>query len=123
VEEAAEVHDTAAKAGTVFMEGFHYLMVHDELRMSWREVGTRGEATAVNFVLPYQDDRIRVRTSVGERVEEIGRRSSYAYQLDAYAAHLRHGEPLPLDADDALATMRMIDECCRKAGFAVRPRS
>ncbi len=64
-----------------------------------------------------------VRTEAGERTEELGRRSSYAYEIDAFAAHVRHGEPLPIDAEDALATMRLIDECYGKAGFAPRPRS
>ncbi|WP_406335583.1 Gfo/Idh/MocA family protein [Streptomyces sp. NBC_00203] len=98
-------------------------MAHDTWRMSCRVVGTRGEATAVNFVQPHLDDRVLVRTAAGERVEELGRRSSYTYQLDAFAAHLRNGAPLPLDAEDALATMRLIDACYVAAGFAPRPRT
>ncbi|MER6129669.1 Gfo/Idh/MocA family oxidoreductase, partial [Streptomyces sp. NPDC001795] len=98
-------------------------MVHDTWQATCRVVGTRGEATALDFVLPHQDDRVVVRTQSGERTEELGRRSSYTYQLEAFAAHLRDGAPLPLDAEDALATMRIIDECYEKAGFAPRPRS
>jgi len=33
-------------------------MAGEYLRMSCRIVGSRGEATAANFVLPHQDDRI-----------------------------------------------------------------
>ncbi|MFD6292231.1 Gfo/Idh/MocA family protein, partial [Streptomyces sp. NPDC060205] len=98
-------------------------MAHDGWEMSCRIVGSHGEATAVNFVQPHLDDRVRVRTASGERVEMLGRRSSYTYQLEAFAAHLRRGAPLPLDADDALATMRLIDECYRSAGFPLRPRT
>ncbi|MEU9448823.1 Gfo/Idh/MocA family oxidoreductase [Streptomyces sp. NPDC048277] len=98
-------------------------MAYHEWRMSCRVVGTRGEATAVNFVQPHLDDRVVVRTPAGERTEELGRRSSYTYQLEAFAAHLRHGATLPLDAEDALTTMRLIDECYRAAGFPVRPRT
>ncbi|MEV6174026.1 Gfo/Idh/MocA family oxidoreductase [Streptomyces sp. NPDC051954] len=98
-------------------------MAHEPRQMSFRVVGSRGEATAVNFVQPHLDDRVVVRTAAGERTEELGRRSSYTYQLEAFAAHLRHGEPLTLDADDALATMRLIDDCYRAAGFPVRPRT
>ncbi|GAA3805877.1 Gfo/Idh/MocA family protein [Streptomyces chiangmaiensis] len=98
-------------------------MVDDTWQATCRVVGTRGEAVAPDFVLPHQDDRVVVRTEAGERTEELGRRSSYAYEFDAFAAHVRHGEPLPLDAEDALATMRLIDECYEKAGFAPRPRS
>ncbi|MET7889935.1 Gfo/Idh/MocA family protein [Streptomyces mirabilis] len=98
-------------------------MAHHTWQMSCRVVGSRGEATAVNFVQPHLDDRVVVRTAAGERTEELGRRSSYTYQLEAFAAHLRRGTPLTLDADDALATMRLIDDSYRAAGFPVRPRT
>ncbi|MFF4521145.1 Gfo/Idh/MocA family protein [Streptomyces bluensis] len=98
-------------------------MAHHEVRFSCRIVGSRGEATALNFVQPHLDDRVVVRTAAGERTEELGRRSSYTYQLDAFAAHLREGAPLALGADDALTTMRLIDDCYRAAGFPVRPRN
>jgi predicted dehydrogenase len=98
-------------------------MAFDGLRMSCTVTGSRGEATAANFVLPHADDRVTVRTAAGERVEELGRRPSYAYQLEAFAAAVRHGAPLPLDAEDALATMRIVDDAYRAAGFAPRPRT
>ncbi|MFF3656634.1 Gfo/Idh/MocA family protein [Streptomyces olivochromogenes] len=98
-------------------------MAHDTWQMSCRVVGSRGEATAVNFVQPHLDDRVVVRTAAGERTEELGRRSSYTYQLEAFAAHLRRGTPPVLDADDALTTMRLIDDSYRAAGFPVRPRT
>ncbi|SFF96885.1 Gfo/Idh/MocA family protein [Streptomyces mirabilis] len=98
-------------------------MAHHTWQMSCRVVGSRGEATAVNFVQPHLDDRVVVRTAAGERTEELGRRSSYTYQLEAFAAHLRRGTPLTLDAHDALTTMRLIDDSYRAAGFPVRPRT
>ena len=98
-------------------------MAYDGLEMSCRIVGTRGEALAPNFVLPHLDDRVVVRTADGERTERLGTRSSYTYQLEAFAARVREGAPLPLDADDALATMTLIDACYRAAGFEPRPRT
>ncbi|MFI9828668.1 Gfo/Idh/MocA family protein [Streptomyces sp. NPDC051913] len=98
-------------------------MAYDGLDMSCRIVGSRGEATATNFVLPHLDDRVVVRTADGERTERLGTRSSYTYQLDAFAARVREGTPLPLDADDAVATMELIDAGYRAAGFEPRPRS
>jgi predicted dehydrogenase len=98
-------------------------MAYGELEMSCRIVGSRGEALAPNFVLPHQDDRVVVRTGEGERVERLGTRSSYTYQLDAFAARVRAGAELPLDADDALATMTLIDACYAAAGFRPRPRT
>ena len=98
-------------------------MAYDRLEMSCRIIGSRGEALAPNFVLPQMDDRIVVRTAHGERTERLGTRSSYTYQLEAFAARVRKGTPLPLDADDALATMTLIDESYRAAGFEPRPRT
>lgn len=98
-------------------------MANPQLQFSCRIVGSRGEASAMNFVQPHVDDRVVVRTAAGERTEELGRRSSYTYQLDAFAAHLRQGASLALDAGDALTTMRLIDDCYRAAGFPLRPRT
>lgn len=92
-------------------------------RMTYRIVGDRGEATAADFVAPHLDDRVVVTTRAGQRVEGLGRRSSYTFQLEAFAAHLREGAPLPIDIDDAVETMTLIDGCYRAAGFSPRPRS
>ncbi|MFE0476454.1 Gfo/Idh/MocA family protein [Streptomyces sp. NPDC058947] len=98
-------------------------MAYEGLDMSIRIVGSRGEATAANFVLPQLDDRVVVRTAEGERTEHLGTRSSYTYQLEAFAARVRDGASLPLDADDAVTTMELIDACYRRAGFEPRPRT
>jgi predicted dehydrogenase len=98
-------------------------MAYDKLEMSCRIVGSRGGARAPNFVLPQMDDRIVVRTAQGERTERLGTRSSYTYQLAAFAARVREGAALPLDADDAVATMTLIDASYRAAGFGPRPRT
>ena len=90
-------------------------------RYHCRIIGSRGEATALNFVEPHHDDRIIVTTAAGTRTEELGRRSSYTYQLEAFAAHLRNGAPLPTGADDAVANMQLIDDCYRAAGLPPRP--
>jgi predicted dehydrogenase len=92
-------------------------------RYRCRIIGSRGEAAAVNFVEPHHDDRVIVTTAAGTRTEELGRRSSYTYQLEAFAAHLRDGAPLPTDADDAVANMQLIDNCYRAASLTPRPAS
>ncbi|MDQ0381899.1 Gfo/Idh/MocA family protein [Amycolatopsis thermophila] len=98
-------------------------MAADEVTFALNVTGTRGEATAVNYVRPDSDDRILVRTPDGDRVEHPGRRPSYSFQLEAFAAHVREGAPLRNDPADAVATMTLIDECYRAAGFPVRPRA
>lgn len=96
-------------------------MAAESERMTLRIVGTAGEASAANYVLPHHDDRVLVSTGSEERVERLGTRPSYWYQLDAFAAAVLDGAPLLLDADDAVATMELIDECYRAAGFQPRP--
>ncbi|MFF4029071.1 Gfo/Idh/MocA family protein [Streptomyces sviceus] len=98
-------------------------MAYDRLEMSCRIIGSRGEAFAPNFVLPHTDDRVVVRTAAGERTERLGTRSSYTYQLEAFADRVRGGAPLPLDPDDAASTMTVIDTAYRAAGFEPRPRT
>jgi predicted dehydrogenase len=98
-------------------------MVADQLEFSCRLVGSRGQAFAPNFVQPHVDDRVIITTPEGERTEHPGTRSSYTYQLEAFAAAVREGAPLPLDADDAVANMRLIDACYEAAGLSPRPRA
>lgn len=97
-------------------------MAYTGLEMSCRIIGSRGEVLAPNFVLPHRDDRVVVRTGDSERTERLGTRSSYTYQLEAFADRVRGGTPLPLDADDAVTTMTLIDAAYRAAGFEPRPR-
>jgi predicted dehydrogenase len=97
-------------------------MASDRRLMTYRVVGSRGEAVVVNFVEPHRDDRLLVRTPAGERVEHHGTRSSYTYQLEAFARSVREGAPFPVGVDDAVATMRMVDACYTAAGLRPRPR-
>lgn len=98
-------------------------MAFEEVVMTCRLVGSDGEAAAANFVLPHLDDRITVRTAAGERVERLGTRPTYEFQLEAFAAAVLDGDPLPIGADDAVETMELIDACYRAAGMELRPRS
>ena len=101
----------------------HSSMAAEEVRMTARLVGGAGEVRAANFVLPHRDDRLRITAGGVEREERPGLRPSYAYQLEAFAAAVRDGVPVPTDADDAVATAELIDDCYRASGFDLRPRS
>lgn len=90
---------------------------------SCRVIGSLGEATITNFVLPNVDDRLFVRSNQGERVEHLGTKSSYTYQLEAFTALIREGVPMPTDSSDAVATMQLIDQCYRAIGLELRRRS
>ncbi len=96
-------------------------MAGDETQMSCRIVGSRGEAMAPNFVLPQLDDRLFVSTQTGRRVETLGRRPSYTYQLEAFTTWVRGGAAMPTDSDDAVATMTLVDACYAAVGLEPRP--
>ena len=51
----------------------------------------------------------------------MGSRSSYTYMLEAMRGLLRDGTPMVTDADDAVATMQMIDDLYVAAGMQIRP--
>jgi predicted dehydrogenase len=93
----------------------------DDWCMTLRLVGSTGELTVADYVQPHKDDRVIVTSRAGTRTEELGKRSSYCYQLEAVRAHLRDGRPLPIDADDAVENAEMIDAIYAAAGFAPRP--
>jgi predicted dehydrogenase len=96
-------------------------MAAEDVEFSLKIVGTRGEAFAPFFVLPHNDDRVTVTTKEDTWVEHRGTRTSYTYQLDAFAAAIRNGTPVLTDAEDALATMELIDTCYQTAGLSPRP--
>jgi predicted dehydrogenase len=92
----------------------------DLLRIGARVVGERGELRLLNPVAPQLPRRLTVRSEGGRRTEKISRRSTYAYQLDAFVAAVRHGEPVLTSAQDAVATMTVIDAIYAAAGLPLR---
>jgi predicted dehydrogenase len=123
--EAREVRDAATAAGVTLLEGFHYL--HHPVTRRLHELLATGELgqlrrVEVDLVIPApSDDDPRWSLELaGGALMDLG---CYALHLEALRAHLRDGAPLPIDADDALATMELIDACYRAAGFQPRPRT
>ncbi|MDF2824685.1 MAG: oxidoreductase [Mycobacterium sp.] len=95
-------------------------MVSDAYRFTLRVFGSRGDVLVHDFIRPSTDDRISITTAAGTHVEALGRRATYTYQLEAFAAHVRDGAPLPIDTSDAVANMALIDDAYRAAGMAPR---
>jgi predicted dehydrogenase len=52
--------------------------------------------------------------------ERVRGEPTYDAQLRAFAAAVATGAPFPTTADDAVATMRLIDDVYRAAGLATR---
>jgi len=102
--------------------------------------GSEGELVIPSFPLPHQDDRLILRhTAAAPRarrrpdeaadltsereddvVEHLGNRSSYTYQLEAFAAAVRGGAPVVTDAEFAVRNMALVDASYTAAGLPVR---
>lgn len=95
-------------------------MVAEAFSFNLKVVGTKGDALAHDFIKPHTDDRITIRTAAGTRVEHLGTRASYTYQLEAFAAHVLDRVPLPIGVDDAVQNMHYVDAAYRAAGMSPR---
>jgi predicted dehydrogenase len=93
------------------------------LEISARVIGERGELRLFNPVTPHFVHRLAVRSADGKRVERFSRRPSYAYQLDAFAAAIRRGEPVKTTPEDAIENMTVIDAIYQEAGLPLRQPS
>ena len=93
------------------------------LQISAHVVGDRGELRVLNPVLPQLFHRLSVRSADGKRSERFSRRTSYAYQLDAFAAAVLRGEPVKTTPEDAIQNMTVIDAIYRAAGLPLREPS
>ncbi len=93
------------------------------LEISARVIGERGELRLFNPVTPHFVHRLAVRSAEGKRVERFSRRPSYAYQLDAFAAAVRRGEPVKTTPEDAIENMTVIDAIYQAAGLPLRQPS
>lgn len=95
-------------------------MVAPEYSFTLRIAGQDGELLVHDFIRPNDDDRITVRTAGGERVERLGTRASYTYQLEAFADHVQNGAALPFGIADAVTNMAYVDAAYRAAGLQPR---
>jgi predicted dehydrogenase len=87
---------------------------------SMTATGSLGRALLVNFIHVHEDDRLILTTHDGERVEHLGTKSTYTYQLEAFTAAVREGRPFLTTPSDAVANMHLIDACYRVAGLHPR---
>lgn len=95
-------------------------MVSDHHSFHIRIVGTAGDLLVHDFIKPNEDDRLTINRPAGTVVERLGTRPSYTYQLEAFAANVEHGTPLPFGTADAVANMGFIDDAYRAAGMQPR---
>jgi predicted dehydrogenase len=93
------------------------------LKISARAVGDRGELRVLNPLAPHGFHRFTTRISGRKQRERFPRRSTYAYQLDAFCDAVVRGESTAnlTPPSDSVATMRLIDQIYEAAGLALRP--
>lgn len=92
----------------------------DLLRMTAKLTGDRGVLHVVNPVMPHSFHRLSIRSADGKRVERFSRRTSYAYQLEAFAGSVLRGEPVKTTPEEAVENMTVIDAIYSAAGLPLR---
>jgi predicted dehydrogenase len=93
---------------------------HRLLRFSVRVTGTKGEMRVLNFLAPQYYNRLSVRIGGRRTHERVRGEPTYVGQLRAFVAAIRDGNPVLTSADDAVATMRLIDTIYGAAGMQIR---
>jgi len=89
-------------------------------RASAKVVGDRGQLRYLSPAAPNIFPRLSIRSADGKRVERFPRRTTYAYQLEAFAAAVLRGEPVKTTPEDAIENMAVIDAIYRAAGLPIR---
>jgi predicted dehydrogenase len=90
------------------------------LNISLSVVGSLGEMRVINPIAPQAWHRLTVKTAKGKRSENLGKRATYSYQLDAFTAACLRGEPVLTPIEDGVRNMAIIDDVYRAAGLPVR---
>jgi predicted dehydrogenase len=113
---SAQLTFPSGHTGAVHCSMWSSSLLHVEARVT----GDEGTMRAFNPVAPQAFSWLTVRSARGRRREFPVRRSTYAYQLDAFCDSVLRGAPVRTTADDAVANMRVIDAVYEAAGM--RPR-
>jgi predicted dehydrogenase len=89
-------------------------------RFSIRVTGTRGEMRVMNFIAPQYFNRLAVTVDGRKTTERVRGEASYTAQLRAFRAAVVDGGPVLTPPEDAIRTMRLIDDIYRAAGMRLR---
>ncbi|MCV7175828.1 Gfo/Idh/MocA family protein [Mycolicibacterium sphagni] len=92
-------------------------------RASAKIVGDDGELRWLSPAAPNVFPLLSVRSANGRRSERFSRRTTYSFQLQAFADSVLRGEPVRTSPQDAVENMSVIDEVYRAAGLPIRKPS
>ncbi len=90
------------------------------LRLDAKAVGDAGVMRVFNYASPQHYNRLTVAADAYTRRERVSGEPSYTYQLRAFAAAVRHGDPVLTTPEDAVANMTVIDAVYQAAGLPRR---
>jgi predicted dehydrogenase len=93
---------------------------HRVFRFSLRVTGSRGEMRVANYIAPQYWNRLSVTVDGAKTHERVRGEASYTAQLRAFVAAVRDGGPVLTPPEDAVVTMRLIDDIYRAAGLPIR---
>jgi len=92
----------------------------DLLRVAITVTGERGRMRVLNPLLPHQGHLLSLRTDERRFRRRYTRRTSYDYQLDAFADAVLRDGPVATAPSDSVATMTVIDAIYSAAGLPLR---
>ncbi|MCZ6854083.1 MAG: Gfo/Idh/MocA family oxidoreductase [Gammaproteobacteria bacterium] len=82
--------------------------------------GSAGTLTVTNPLVPQMGHDIQVETATETTHEQLDRRPTYDYQLDAFIDAVLNQAPVLTDAEDAIKQMQVIDAVYEAAGLPRR---
>ncbi len=124
-EEGPAKVDVYLKATLKFASGIEATASGDmrpevKFRAHLKVTGTRGEMFVRNPLAPQMGHAIETDIGGVKKSEELDRRPTYSYQLDAFIDAVTMDAPLLTGPDDAVKQMRLIDRCYEAAGLPIR---
>ena len=90
------------------------------LQFSVSVKGSRGSMNVLNFIAPQFYNRLTLKIDGQKTSERLRGPATYDHQLKAFVAAVRDGGPVLTPPEDAILTMRVIDDLYRKAGLPLR---
>ena len=95
-----------------------------EFRADVHAICADGQVRLENFIFAHRGRLVATRNGSVVADEQGGGDSTYVGQLRAFAAAIAAGPgaaPVPTSAENAVVTMRLIDDAYRAAGLAPHP--
>jgi len=90
------------------------------LQFAVKVSGTRGTMSVLNFIAPQHYNRLTLNVDGRKTSERLRGPATYDLQLKAFIAAVREGGPVLTPPEDAILTMRVIDDIYRTSGLPLR---